>query len=92
LFSVIVLLPLLFSRHLSFTLNRCGGLGQQVAIIAGHIRQDGGQAAAMVVIGTEVGTVVTWVVVVVVVEVVVVEVVVNNLHLYLLIMRSSMPP
>ncbi len=102
LFSVIVPLRLLFSKHLSFILNRCGGLGQQVAIIAGLIGQDGGQVVAMAVIATEADiVVVTWVVAVVVVEVVVVEVVVvevvvevvavvNNLHLYLPITRNSM--
>jgi len=82
LFSVIVLLPSLFSKHLLFILNRCGGLGQQVAIIAGLIGQDGGQVVAMAVMVTEVDIVVMVVVMVAVMAVMVVMVVmvVNNFH------------
>jgi hypothetical protein len=71
LFSVIVPLLLSFNRYLSFTLNLHGGLGQQVAIIAGRIGQDGGQVAAMEDITIEDVVVMVEVMVAVVVEVVV---------------------
>jgi hypothetical protein len=84
LFSVIVPLLLSFNRYLSFTLNLHGGLGQQVAITAGLIGQDGGQVEVMeditiedVVVMVEVVVEVVVVEVAVVVEVVEVVVVVE---------------